>query len=62
MTHGLCPICDQPGRLIVDLGQECYVQYYRCDPCGHVWWHSKLNPNAPAVSVTPLPEAPREKP
>jgi hypothetical protein len=28
------------------------VDYYRCDPCGHVWTHSKFDPNAPAVSVT----------
>ena len=28
------------------------VDYYRCDPCGHVWWHRKGDPGSPAVNVT----------
>ena len=61
MPHRFCPVCDQPGRLVVDLSEECYVHYYRCDACDHVWSQSELVPNAPAVSVTPLPAVAREK-
>ena len=61
VANRFCSICDQPGRLVVDLGKECHVHYYRCDPCDHVWSHSELIPVAPAVSVTPTPEVPREK-
>ena len=60
MPHRLCPICNQPGRLVVDIGSES-VEYHLCEPCEHVWSHSKLDPNAPAVSVTPLPSVLREK-
>ena len=58
MPHRLCPICQQSGRALdvssnSPFGQA--VDYYRCDPCGHVWTHSRADPNAPAVNVTMTP-------
>ena len=59
MPHRVCPICEQPGRLVA-LGKES-VEYYLCEPCEHVWSESRLTPDAPPVSVTPRPAVPREK-
>jgi hypothetical protein len=61
MAHQLCPICDQAGRLVVDLGKGFYVQYYRCDPCDHVWSQSNLISDVPPVSIPSLPVIPRKK-
>ena len=48
-----CPLCDQPGRLLVGITTDfSTVDYYRCDPCGHVWFYRKHDPHAPAISVT----------
>jgi uncharacterized Zn finger protein len=55
MPYLLCPLCGQSGRLLdVTKGNPfgSSVDYYRCDPCGHVWLHSNLDPNAPVVNVT----------
>ena len=55
MPHHLCPLCKQPGRLL-DAGRTSpfarSVEYYRCDPCWHVWAHNTADPNGPAVPVT----------
>lgn len=32
-----CPKCDVPGRWLESLSREAYVDYYRCDPCAHIW-------------------------
>jgi hypothetical protein len=51
----LCPLCRQPGRRLEVSSSNPFAQvvdYYRCDPCGHVWWHNKGDPNSPAVNVT----------
>jgi len=54
-----CPICDRPGRFLAGPSEGASVDYYRCDPCGHVWSHDKLNPDAPAVPVTKPPSLSR---
>ena len=51
-------MCQQPGRLLDVTGGDLFgsvVDYYRCDPCGHVWTHRKDDPNAPPVPVTTPP-------
>jgi len=63
MPHRLCPLCQQSGRLL-DVARSnpfgSSVDYYRCDPCGHVWTHSRSDPNAAAVYVTtPSGETPQ---
>jgi hypothetical protein len=57
-----CPLCGEPARLLADITTDfSVVDYYRCDPCGHVWWHPKNDPNAPAVPVTPPPVSSRRQ-
>ncbi len=31
-----CPICNEPGRRIAG-HFATFVDYFRCEPCGHVW-------------------------
>jgi hypothetical protein len=58
MPHRLCPICEQPGRLLIDASQIAYVDYYRCDPCGEVWAYDKNDPKATRKKIT-LPPTPK---
>jgi ribosomal protein S27AE len=56
MPQRPCPLCGQPGRFLADVAKDfSTVDYYRCDPCGFVWWHRKHDPDAPAVAVTKPP-------
>jgi rubredoxin len=52
MSNRLCPNCQKTGRLLEAASRYAYVEYYRCDPCGHVWQYAKGDPNASAFSVT----------
>jgi len=62
MTQRSCPLCGRPGRPVADISKDLsVVDYYRCDPCGHVWWHSKHDPNAPAIPVTRPPVSSSEQ-
>jgi hypothetical protein len=51
-THDICPICNQPGRQLEGVNRDSHVDYFRCDPCWHVWTHSKFEPDGPAIAVT----------
>ena len=52
MPHRICPHCAEPGRLLQSVSKDAYVEYYRCDKCGHVWTHDKGNPDGPPSDVT----------
>jgi len=47
-----CPKCGRVGRRLDEASRDAYVNYYRCDTCGHVWNVSKDNPDAPSQDVT----------
>jgi rubredoxin len=55
MSHRLCPQCNRPGRLLESASQTAWVDYYRCDGCGHVWTYDKKDVNAPPHDVTLRP-------
>ena len=55
MRTRLCPVCKCPGRLLADSSKNALVEYFRCDPCGHVWTHKKFDSKSPSVQVTDLP-------
>ena len=49
-----CPACDRPtARLLDDTSKGAEVNYYTCDPCGHVWTTDK-DTGAILRHVTPL--------
>ena len=52
MAHRLCPNCQIQGRLLEGPSQDAFVEYYRCDECGHVWTHQKDHPQSPASAIT----------
>jgi uncharacterized Zn finger protein len=54
MPHRICPQCGRDGRLLeLELAKlTTRVDYYRCDPCAHVWTHEKDNPEAPPEDIT----------
>ena len=52
MPHPICPECKRPGRLLEAASQNAWVNYYRCDACGHVWTYDKNDLNAPPRHVT----------
>ena len=54
MPQRSCPICEQPGRLLEGISRDSHVDYFRCDPCGHVWSHSKFEPDGPAIAVSAI--------
>jgi hypothetical protein len=56
MQHDRCLICSHVGRLLDEASRDAYVEYYRCDDCGHVWARDKQKPNAPPKSITIPPE------
>jgi transposase-like protein len=37
MPARTCPKCKQKGRHLAAISEDCVVEYYRCDHCGHVW-------------------------
>ena len=49
MPHNIiCPICNQPGRQLEGITRDSHVDYFRCDPCWHVWLlDSKFEPDGP---------------
>lgn len=48
-----CPECDQPApRHLPASSEHASVNYYRCDPCGHVWHVPKDKPHAEQKAVT----------
>ena len=54
-----CPHCDERmGRWLEETSRDTYVNYYRCDACGHVWNVSKDDPYAQPVDVTVHPRNP----
>jgi rubredoxin len=52
MPHRTCPQCQQQGRYLEGASQSAWVDYYRCDVCGHVWALDKGDPNAPPRDIT----------
>jgi hypothetical protein len=56
-THS-CPDCQHAApRFLPASSADSSVNYYRCDPCGHVWTIPKDNPNGPPHHVTRPPKA-----
>jgi uncharacterized Zn finger protein len=51
MPYRVCPSCRKVGRLLPFSTSE-YVEYYRCDDCGHVWVRDKDKPNDKPRDVT----------
>ena len=51
MERRLCPICDKPGRFLPESSADGYVDYYRCEACGHVWHTPKDKPDGPISDV-----------
>jgi hypothetical protein len=48
-----CPICAHTApRYLPATSEHADVNYYRCDPCGHVWSIPKDKPDAPPRHVT----------
>jgi len=41
--------------LLTAIGTE-YVEYYRCDSCGHVWVRDKNDPDEKPKSITYIPK------
>ena len=42
-----CPECQhQPLRLLEAASKSAWVNYYRCDECGHLWTVPKDQPEA----------------
>jgi uncharacterized Zn finger protein len=52
MSNPICPSCQNTGRFLEASSSHAYVEYYRCDLCGHVWHYAKHDPNARAISIT----------
>lgn len=52
MPHRVCPMCRAQGRLLEHTSKDAFVEYYRCDTCGHIWHHAKGDPLAPPKDVT----------
>ena len=49
-----CPNCHAPSpRYLPATSEHADVNYYRCDPCGHVWTMPKDKPESPPRHVTP---------
>lgn len=51
-----CPACnsDTTGELSA-VNSTSYVNYYRCDRCGHVWATAKSDPNEVTRHITLKP-------
>ena len=52
MPHRSCPFCHEPGRLLESVSRDSHVEYFRCDPCWHVWSHSKFESDGPTIAVS----------
>jgi hypothetical protein len=52
MPHRICQQCEGPGRVLEAASQTAWVDYYRCDACGHVWTLDKKDLEAPPRDVT----------
>jgi len=52
MPYRVCSQCQRQGRLLEHVSQGAYVDYYRCDHCGHVWSHEKGKPESKPRDVT----------
>jgi uncharacterized Zn finger protein len=57
MPQGLCPNCHTAGRHLLSLSIVAWVDYYRCNRCGHVWTQEKDRPDSPPIEVTIEPKA-----
>ena len=61
VPNQLCPACDKPtARPLHDASKLAYVNYYRCEGCGHVWTTSRYDEQV-VHHVTPLPQTPHRK-
>ena len=47
-----CSNCQHPARFLTFPSAGAYVNYYRCDACGHVFHFPKGHPEAMPVAVT----------
>jgi uncharacterized Zn finger protein len=54
-----CPVCKRTAtRFLPALSEHADENYYRCDPCGHVWTVPKNKPDAPPRHVS-VPSKPK---
>ena len=52
-----CPHCQTPtAKHLEASSKDAWVNYYRCERCGHVWTVPKDAPFAPPKSVTREPD------
>jgi len=58
--HRVCPQCQRQGRLLEAASTYAYVEYFRCDHCGHVWTHDKDRPDSEPHDVTIPPKPPNK--
>jgi uncharacterized Zn finger protein len=56
MPHQICPKCQRDGRFLEATSEAAWVEYYRCDECGHVWTHDKHKPDSKPRDVTIEPK------
>ena len=47
-----CSECQHPSRFLTASSAGAFVDYYRCDDCGHVFHVPKDHPEAVPVAVT----------
>lgn len=54
----LCAICSSPGQRIEALSALSFIDYYRCQPCGHVWSDAKAGGHVERRDAEPQHELP----
>jgi hypothetical protein len=59
MPHRLCPMCKRTGRLLPAVEKSSYIDYYRCDYCGEMWFHDRQKPDSPPTPINP--KVPKKK-
>lgn len=55
----MCPSCDNRHLVKLETSSYTYVDYYRCEACGHVWTADKKT-NELVNHVTPLRKSVRQ--
>ena len=53
MAPNLLWHCGQPGRLLTWVSYNAYVDYFRCETCGHVWACEKGTSNVVHIATKP---------
>jgi hypothetical protein len=48
-----CPSCYRPAKLVNGVSTGRFVDFYRCEDCGHVWTTNK-DGTTTLLHITPL--------